>query len=72
MLKVNDWVKVIGTTACGEASNSECIPIGKICKIAEINNLYDEPMFLVNGKKYGMFWYFERDLEKGKLVWVKE
>lgn len=69
MLKIGNTVKVIS-----KINGVEYIKIGTICKIIEIH-IND------NGKKYYNiipleeikidYWYYEDELEKGHLEWIK-
>lgn len=74
MLKIGDMVKVIGKTNCG-TQDMELIPIGTVCRVSATE--YDDRV----GKntveiesldgRYA-YWYFECDVEKGHLEWIKD
>lgn len=76
MIKVDDTVKVIGTTV-RSGFEEECIKIGTICKVVGVEN--QETGSLLVGiipekelpyKGYGEYWYLEKDIEKGHMEWV--
>ena len=78
MIKVGDTVKVIGTTMCVDVEE-ECIKIGTICKVVETEDdkkgglivaIIPERELPYEG--YGEYWYFEKDVEKGHMEWVKD
>jgi len=77
MLKIGDTVKVIGKTLNGNNEESELIPIGTICRVADTN--YDDKVGnmveLIPSNKfigYHGYWYLECDVEKGHLEWVMD
>ena len=76
MLKVGDTVKVIGKTLNGANEMVEIIPIGTIGKVITIENEKEEVIAEVVAVPHTFddcgYWYKENELEKGKLVWVKE
>ena len=74
MIKVGDTVKVIGTTECG-GKEKECIKIGTICEVVATEN--DPKAGLIVGvtpkeTRDCEYWYLEKDVEKGRLEWVKD
>lgn len=74
MLNVNDMVKVIGKTICGDETK-ECIPIGTICKVTEVYEDDDEKYYGIvplNDTTIYPFHYLESELEKGELKWIPE
>ena len=78
MLKIGDYVKVIGTTLNGANEEVELYPIGTICRVVEIEKCNTGFAYEVASLKdiatlaFEGWWYMETELEKGKLVWVKE
>lgn len=79
MIKVGDTVKVIGTTVAGLDENKECIKIGTICRV--VGTEIDEKAGLIVGiipegrlpyNGYSEYWYLEKDVEKGHMIWVKK
>ena len=79
MIKIGDTVKVIGKTICGNNEEVELIPIGTIClvvgtqpdnKKGNIVGVVPENNPMKNG--FGEYWYLEKDVEKGHMVWVKD
>lgn len=77
MLKIGDTVKLVGTTGIienGVVVEKELIPIGTICEVTSIDNEEEKTLYGVTSKN-GIkteYWYYEEDLEKGSLEWVKE
>ena len=78
MIKLGDTIKIIGTTLCGD-EEKECIPIGTVCEVVGIENREKEGLILgvIPQKElpysgYGEYWYLARDIEKGRMEWVKE
>lgn len=78
MIKVGDTVKVIGTTDVG-GIEKELIKIGTICRVVTTENTENEGMIVgivpeneLPYSGYGEYWYFEKDVEKGHLEWIKE
>lgn len=73
MIKVGDTVKVAGTTACG-IGEEECIKIGTTCVVVDSvrDEITGKTMFgIIPEKKlpykgYGEYWYFAKDLKKGR------
>lgn len=79
MLYIGDTVKVIGTTRCGIEDEYECIKIGTICEVVDVD--YDSPSGLTVAivpknelpyDGYSEYWYREKDVQKGHLEWVVE
>ena len=77
MLAVGDMVKVKGTTLCG-ITETECIPIGTVCVVigkeidAVRNKVYYEIKPEANTGLYTLYWYLEKDLEKGCYEWIPD
>jgi hypothetical protein len=75
MIKIGDFVKVIGTTDCG-GFEKECIKIGTICKVVDTcidkRDGFTVGIESINEFKPARFWYLEKDVEKGHLEWIKE
>ena len=73
MINVGDTVKVIGKTMCGEAE-MECIPVGTICEVIDVEDGDNERIVGVQPiyDYHYPFWYLEKDLEKGRLEWIKD
>ena len=76
MIKIGDLVKVIGTTNCA-GFEKECIKIGTICKVIDIEHEGDLPIFCLTPLREfpcsaDEYWYLEKDVEKGHLEWIKE
>ena len=75
MIKIGDTVKVTGTTVCG-GFEKECISIGTICEVTDIDKEKDGTPLIgikpVDGSLNAPYWYLEKDLEKGHLEWIKE
>lgn len=78
MIKVGDTVKVIGMTLCG-GIETECIKIGTVCKVVEIENRDSGSTFIgiVPEREllYGRcnaYWYLPKDIEKGHMEWIRE
>ena len=75
MLNIGDTVKVIGKTSCG-GFEKECIRIGTICEVADLNIYRDGTILAgikpIDGSLNAPYWYLEKDLEKGHLEWIKE
>lgn len=74
MINIGDTVKIIGKTACGGYEEVECIPIGTICRVTNIEDKEKEKIIGVepiNDYPYE-YWYLEKDLEKGHMEWIKE
>lgn len=80
MLKVGDTVKVIDKADIADVEGRrELYPIGTICIVMEVENHCDDADYRVVeldkvkfANEYDGWWYKENELEKGKLVWVKE
>lgn len=75
MFEVGDLVKVISTTEC-QGENRELIPIGTICKVAEVENKpegIDKPYVGIKPlDKNTEYFYLFSEVEKGHLEWVKD
>lgn len=78
MLKIGDTVKVIDRTLCG-GIKTEVIPIGTVCVIVEIDHEDHGQAYygLIEGTKIQKIpddpWYYlEEELERGRLVWIKD
>lgn len=77
-IKIGDTVKVIGMTNCG-GEEKELIPIGTICKVVEMEDDPENGMKICGIVEVDKSWanssvcayYYDKDLEKGKLMWVK-
>lgn len=75
MLKIGDTVKVIGKTIGGDGTEKEYFPIGSICfvlstEIDKKGRLLVE-ISTIKNDDCG-YWYLERDLEKGHVMWIKD
>lgn len=76
MLKIGDEVKVVGLTNCG-GIEKEIIQKGTICEVVNIEKTETGmmaeimPKGLKNQWNVG-YWYYEKDVEKGKSQWIKE
>lgn len=74
MREVGNYVKVISKTISGGRSK-ELILIGTICKIKEVCQEYDgTPYYGITpiDKEDVPFYYLEKELEKGQIVWVPD
>lgn len=78
MWNIGDTVKVIDRTLCG-GIKTEVIPIGTVCVIVEIDHEDDGKAYygLIEGTKIPKIpddpWYYlEEELERGRLVWIKD
>lgn len=74
MREVGNYVKVISKTISGGRSK-ELIPIGTICKIKEVYQEDDgTPYYGITpiDREDVPFYYLEKELEKGQIVWVPD
>ena len=74
MREVGNYVKVISKTISGGRSK-ELIPIGTICRIKEVCREDDDtPYYGITSinKEDVPFYYPEKELEKGQIVWVPD
>ena len=74
MQEVGNYVKVISKTISGGRSK-ELIPIGTICRIKEVCREDDDtPYYGITpiDKEDVPFYYPEKELEKGQIVWVPD
>lgn len=77
MIKINDTVKIIGTTLCGDDKEKECIKKGTICTVVNIDNSCEDEntqYILVRpiDSHDEPFWYLSKDVEKGHMEWIKD
>ena len=75
MLKVGDTVKVIGKTIGGDGIEKEYFPIGSICIVLSTERNKEGRLLIeisTNKNDDCGYWYFENDLEKGHMMWVKD
>ena len=78
MWNIGDTVKVMSKTECN-GIKKELIPIGSICVIVETCREEDGSHYygLIKGTKIPKIpddpWYYlEEELERGRLVWIKD
>ena len=74
MWEIGSFVKVMSKTISGGKAK-ELIPIGTICKIKEVCQEDDgTPYYGITpiDREDVPFYYLEKELEKGQLVWVPD
>lgn len=74
MWEIGSFVKVMSKTISG-GNTKELIPIGTICKIKEVCQEDDgTPYYGITpiDKEDVPFYYLEKELEKGQIVWVPD
>ncbi len=72
MLNVGDTVKVIAKTKGSDGDMREYFPIGSIGKISEVCTEDNGNTYYGVEENGDTFYYFENELEKGHMEWVKE
>lgn len=76
MLKIGDTVKVIKPANDGDGEYKEYIKIGSVCKVVEIGYEPDGKPYYglspINRKDNIIWFYYEDELEKGHLEWIKD
>lgn len=75
MINICDTVKVIGTTLNGAGEEKELIKIGTICKVTKKEKSKEGiivGIVPIEHPNYCEYWYLEKDVEKGRLEWIRE